>query len=84
MKTIKNKKAKLLISSLSKEQLKTKLQFDGDPTNTCSLLDFLVTNLISRHVDHITFPDAREVINLEIGAEVYLPYGFGTTVKRIA
>jgi hypothetical protein len=78
------KAAKKLIAALTTEQKESILQFDNETAATCSLYEFLKTNLLDENVDHITIDDAKKVINLKVGEECYLPAGFGTTVKRIA
>lgn len=76
--------AKNLIKSLTTEQNKRTLQFDSDTNNTCSLGEFLKTNLLDKDVEHILICDAESVIKLEVGQETYIPAGFGTIVKRIS
>jgi hypothetical protein len=72
-----------LIESLSNDQRERTLQFDDDPANTCQLSEFLYTNLLDEQVNSIMLDDAQRVIGLSVGEELYLPYGFGTKIKRL-
>jgi hypothetical protein len=83
--SIENKKAANdLIKSLSAEQLNITFEFDDDPDNTSTLEVFLYHNLLDDDVNSITIEDAKNVIDLQIGSEIYLPYGFGFKMKRIS